>query len=135
MGNARSIINNKSNRKLCVLTFNEADLLYQYYTNFYSIDLGESKEVHALSNPIGLKYGIIIEVNVETREVTYQMWRASNYSILNVTYMNGSDIYAEAEADGAYTFCVGKIIISDPKVFARITASFQYESVLTRSHR
>ena len=134
MGNARSTINNKSNRKLCVLTFNEADLLYQFYTNFYSIDLGESKEVHALSNPIGLKFGIIIEVNVETREVTYQMWRASNYSVLNVTYMSGSDIYTD-ETDGACTFCVGKIVIPDPKVFAHITASFQYESVLTRSHR
>ena len=44
MGNARSTIKNKSNRKLCVLTFNEADLLYHQYVNFYTVDLGETKE-------------------------------------------------------------------------------------------
>jgi hypothetical protein len=58
----------------------------------YIIEPGETKEVQAASDPIGMKYGIVYDAAPEGQVLFYQRWQVKNKSVLTVTYMNGADI-------------------------------------------
>ena len=119
MGPAHSMVVNKTHKKVCILTFNEADLLYyckfvcisyyrfltlQYlhsknfvsrvaYCNMYILEPGESKQVEAsLSNPIGLKIAIVFDAAPDGQLLMYKRWQCKNESVLTITSINGEDI-------------------------------------------
>jgi hypothetical protein len=62
---------------------------------------GESKQVEAASDPIGLKIAIVYDAAPEGQVLMYQMWKVKNESVLTLTYMNGGDI---STFGGAYFF-------------------------------
>lgn len=101
-------------------------------TNFYVVDLGESKEVEALPNVIGLKVAIVYSANTDTHEVVYQMWKCANRSKLQVTYMNGPDIYTTG--DNTSLLQTGKVVLPE-SAFDRVVAALQYTAPVTRSVR
>lgn len=53
---------------------------------------GESKQVEAASDPVGLKIGIVYDAAPEGQILMYQMWRVKNESVLTITHFNGGDI-------------------------------------------
>jgi hypothetical protein len=53
---------------------------------------GESKQVEAASDPIGLKVAIVYDAAPEGQILMHQMWKVKNESVLTITYMNGGDI-------------------------------------------
>jgi hypothetical protein len=124
MGNSTCSIRNNSARKISVLTFNEADLLYQEYADCYIINVGETIDVEAMSNPIGLKVAIVFSANTKTQEVRYKRWKCANDSTFSISYMNGHDIYASG--DNVSAEAVGKITIYDEQDFSNIVAALQY---------
>ena len=93
MGNSNCMVVNKTHKKICLLTFNQADLLYgcddilifiihllfiiiflivtnSAYVNMYVLEPGESLKVEsATADPIGLKLGIIYEADTEVNRV------------------------------------------------------------------
>jgi len=58
----------------------------------YIIEPGESKEVQAASDPIGIKVAIVYDAEPEGQQLLYQRWVCKNSSVLTVTYVNGGDI-------------------------------------------
>ena len=92
MGAAQSMVVNKTHKKICVLTFNEADRLYTAYNKMYVLEPGESKQVEALSSPLGLKIGIVYDAAPDGQVLMYQRWAVSNESVLTITSINGADI-------------------------------------------
>jgi membrane-bound inhibitor of C-type lysozyme len=62
------------------------------YHEMFVVEPGESKQVQAASDPIGLKVAIVYDAAPEGQELFYQRWQCKNDSVLTVTYMNGSDI-------------------------------------------
>jgi hypothetical protein len=58
----------------------------------YILEPGESKEVQAASDPIGIKVAIVYDAEPEGQVLLYQRWQCKNSSVLTVTYMNGGDI-------------------------------------------
>ena len=66
--------------------------LFLAYTNIYVLMPGESKQVEAATDPIGLKIGIVYDAAPEGQILMYQMWKVKNESVLTITYVNGGDI-------------------------------------------
>ncbi len=58
----------------------------------YIIEPGESKEVQALSDPIGLKVAVVYDAAPDEQMLLYQRWQCKLSSTLTVTYINGGDI-------------------------------------------
>ncbi len=58
----------------------------------YVLEPGESKQVEAASDPIGLKIAIVYDAAPEGNQLFYQRWNVKNESVLTITYMNGGDI-------------------------------------------
>jgi hypothetical protein len=92
MGAANSTVVNKTHKKLCVITFDKADLINSAYRNMYTIEPGESVKVEALAHLDGLKVGIIYDAVPESQMLLYQRFACKNETTLTVTYMNAGDI-------------------------------------------
>lgn len=58
----------------------------------YILEPGESKEVQAASDPIGIKVAIVYDAQPEGQQLFYHRWQCKNKAVLTVTYMNGADI-------------------------------------------
>ncbi len=58
----------------------------------FIIEPGESKEVQAASDPIGLKIAVIYDAVPEGQIYHYQRWQCKNSSVLTVTYIDGGNI-------------------------------------------
>jgi hypothetical protein len=58
----------------------------------YVLEPGESKQVEAASDPIGLKIAIVYDAAPEGNQLFYQRWNVKNESVLTITFMNGGDI-------------------------------------------
>ena len=102
MGNAVCQVHNRTHKKLCVLTFNQADLLYQKYEHMYSLDPGASCVVEALSNPIGLKVGIVFDAVPDADQkkggqLKYQRWAVKKEKVLTITALEREEITAVGE--------------------------------------
>ena len=89
MGNAVCSVHNKTHKKLCVVTFNQADLMYSKYENMYSLDPGASCVVEALTNPIGLKVGIVFDAvpgeGSKAGKLEYMRWQVKKEKVLTIT--------------------------------------------------
>ncbi len=75
----------------------------------YIIEPGESKEVQAASDPIGLKVAIVYDAAPDEQMLLYQRWQCKNSSILTVTYMNGGDISTfggKSEYQSVHDLCI-----------------------------
>lgn len=68
-------------------------ILFQDYAKMYVLEPGETKKVEAgLSDPYGLKVGIVYDAAPEGQYLLYQRWQVKNESVLTITYVNGGDI-------------------------------------------
>lgn len=66
--------------------------LHTAYHTMYVIEPGETKEVQAASDPIGLKFGIVYDAAPDEQVLLYQRFQVKNKSSLTVTFANGPDI-------------------------------------------
>lgn len=55
MGNAHATVVNKTPKKVCVLTFDQADLIYNKYNKMYIIDPGCTMLVEVILTAVVLK--------------------------------------------------------------------------------
>lgn len=62
------------------------------YTNKYILEPGETKEVEAASDPIGLKIAIIYDAAPEGQVLYYNRWQVKNKSVLTISHIDGADI-------------------------------------------
>mmetsp|Transcript_1349 Transcript_1349/g.1433 ORF Transcript_1349/g.1433 Transcript_1349/m.1433 type:complete len:136 (+) Transcript_1349:136-543(+) len=131
MGPAHSMIVNKTHKKLCVITFNNADLLYTSYHDMFIIEPGESKEVQAASDPIGLKIAVIYDAVPEGQIYHYQRWQCKNSSVLTVTYIDGGNI--STYGDDTTSQGKGKIKESKDENFAKAIEALTYQAPVTRA--
>eukprot|EP01035_Chromulina_nebulosa_P035320 gene35320-47466_t len=131
MGPAQSMVVNKTHKKLCVLTFNHADLLYNSYEKMYVLEPGEQKQVEALSSPIGLKIAIVYDAAPEGQYLLYQRWEVKINSILTITYVNGGDI--STFGDDTVSMGKEKVRVTDSEAFARAIEALTYQSPVTRA--
>ena len=93
MGVGNSVVVNKTDKKLCVITFNYADLIYGSFEKIYTILPGESKNVETtVSNDKGLKIGVVYHTDQEEKEFLFQLWKVKNESTFTITSFNGTDI-------------------------------------------
>jgi len=126
------MIVNKTHKKICILTFNNADLLYHYYCKMYVLEPGETKTVEAaLSDPYGLKIAIVYDAAPEGQYLLYQRWQVKNESVLTITYMNGGDI--STFGDDTVSMGKDKIKESDSSAFAVAIEALTYQSPVTRA--
>lgn len=124
------------------------------YCNMYVLEPGETKTVQAgLSDPYGLKIGIVYDAAPEGQYLLYQRWQVTNESVLTITYVNGGDIstfggiifYVQFFRnefkifhfyyirDGTVSMGKDKIKESDGSAFARAIEALTYQSPVTRA--
>jgi hypothetical protein len=60
MGAAHATVVNNTAKKICVITFDQADILYSHYNKMYIIDPGCKMLVEALPDVIGLRIGMYV---------------------------------------------------------------------------
>ncbi len=58
----------------------------------YVLEPGETRQVEASADPIGLRMGIIYEADTEEMKVMFQKYTTKRDSVLTITYINGQDI-------------------------------------------
>lgn len=92
MGPAHSNVYNQTTQRVCVITFNNADITYQSYHSLYVIEPGQTTLVEANPDPTGLKAGIIYAVDVDRKEFLYHRFLLKNDGTLNITEIHGDDI-------------------------------------------
>lgn len=119
MGNSHALVVNKTHRKICIITFNQADLIYQSYHSMYILEPAETKQVEANSDPIGLKIGIIYDAVPGEHKLLYQRWSLKNESTLTITAMEGEIVS-----------CLGGMLHSHNLlyIFLRITNCITYNN-------
>lgn len=62
------------------------------YQNLYIVEPGTSMVVEAMADPVGLKMGVIVGINLETQELIYQRFQCKNEAIFNISEITGEDI-------------------------------------------
>lgn len=73
MGNTFAFVQNNTPYPICVLTFNNADISYGIYKEFYVIPAGFIQRVEAIANPVGLKFAVIYKVS-QFGHFYYKRW-------------------------------------------------------------
>ena len=58
----------------------------------YIVPPGQNQLVETNPDPIGLKLGIIYDVNTDQKDLLYHRFFCKNDGVLNVTEINGQDI-------------------------------------------
>ena len=48
--------------------------------------------VEAMPDPVGLKMGVIVGINMELQELIYQRFQCKNEAIFNISEITGEDI-------------------------------------------
>jgi len=91
MGNAHAELTNNTLFPVCVITFNYSDLLYLQYNNFYTINPGKTATLEALTNPFGLKFGIVYDADAEGM-FSIKLWSISNGGKVSIDSIQGSKI-------------------------------------------
>jgi hypothetical protein len=112
MGPAHSTVVNMSSKRICVITFLNTDLLYfsknnsfysyssgmcnfgpvAAYTAMYVIESLGSAEVQAQPDAIGLKVGLVYDINEETSELHYLRFQCLNDSVLSILDVDFDEI-------------------------------------------
>jgi hypothetical protein len=94
MGPANSIVSNQLDKPLTVVTFNNADFVYQYYNQIYNVAPWGETRVEAGADAWGLKVGIVYGLVGD--QMLYRMWSCANGSYLTVN----SIYYDQIDATG-----------------------------------
>ena len=94
MGAANSIVANQLDRPLTIVTFNNADNVYQYYNHLYQVAPYGQSQVEAGADSWGLKVGIAYGSVGDN--MLYRMWFCPNGSTLTVN----SIYYDQIDASG-----------------------------------
>jgi len=121
MGNSVCSVHNKTHKKLCIVTFNQADLLYKKYEHMYSLDPGASCVVEALTNPIGLKVAIVYDATPNADQskggtLHYMRWQVKKEKVLTITVQEKDAI--TTQGDGTATDGKGSVTCSNVEDFA-----------------
>ena len=98
MGNAQANLVNNTPFPICIVTFNYVDVVFVEYNNFYSIAPGASQLVEAITNPFGLKVGVVYDVDAEGR-FHYKLWSISNGGLMSVESIEGGGRVATIGSD------------------------------------
>ena len=98
LGPANCTVINSSENKLCVLTFNKADLFFTNYYHMYAIDTGQSQRVEALSEPNGLFVAIVYKA--VDNYLHYKRWHCANGSEITVQSVTKQEIIVSGENIG-----------------------------------
>ena len=109
MGPAQSTVVNHTGRRMCVLSFDNSDLLctskyisfsfernylknllfditlvHQGYNCLYLIEPGKSVFVEATPDAVGLKIGVVYDTIAKTRELLFQKFACKNESTIAI---------------------------------------------------
>ena len=138
MGNAQCIVHNKTHKKVCIITFNQADLMYKEYKYMYILDPGETKPIEAQSDPIGLKVGIVYDAEYHDQILKYKRWQCKKDSTLVITDVvysaNGDGIVASG--DGTSVSGNGAVKERDKSAYDKVIDALKYTSpVETKNYR
>ena len=98
MGNAQASVTNNTPFPICIVTFNYVDIVLAEYKNFYSISPGITQHVEAITNPFGLKVGVVYDVDAEGR-FHYKLWSISNGGLMSVESVEGGGRVATIGSD------------------------------------
>jgi len=133
MGNSVCSVHNKTHKKLCVVTFNQADLMYSKYEHIYSLDPGASCVVEALTNPIGLKVGIVwdaVPVEGKGGKLEYMRWEVKKEKTLTITSAE-KDTF-ETSGDGFATSGKGSVSSKNVEDFAQAVECLTFQKAAGR---
>lgn len=155
MGPAHSTVANKTHRKVCIMTFNNADLVYNCrffstaflcvrlfylvilsrvecsaYVHKYILEPGETMKIEAASDPIGLKLAIIYDAAPEGQVLYYHRFQARNGTTLTITHIDGADI--STFGDDVSQIGKGQIKEKDSTKFAATIEALTYQAPITR---
>ena len=92
MGPAQSTVINHSSRRLCIVTFNNGDLLYKNYHSMYVLEPGQEGIVEANPDAVGLKVAIIYDTNNKTKEFLYHRFLCKNNSVFNISEVDSEEV-------------------------------------------
>eukprot|EP01035_Chromulina_nebulosa_P020722 gene20722-26866_t len=109
MGPAHSTVVNHTKNTICVITFNNSDIIYRNYHNLYLIESGQSLLVEANPDPIGLKLGVLYAINPDKQEFHYHRFLCKNDGTLNITELKDQEISFYASRDDAVLQAKGKL--------------------------
>lgn len=132
MGNAQAMVVNKTHKKICVITFNQTDLLMRSYHSMYILEPAETKQVEANSDPNGLKIAIVYDAQPDGQVLLYQRWGIKNASVITITQINNDEISIIGE--GYTSQGKGKVKEKDETAFATAIDALTYQSPIERSN-
>ena len=92
MGPAHSTVTNRTENKICVITFTYTDLQHVIYNNLYVIEPGASKLVESQPDATGLKIAVIYDVSIKTNEIKYQLFTCKTNSVLIINQIDYNKI-------------------------------------------
>ncbi len=88
MGPANSVVVNQTSYPLCLVTFNNTDILYPSYHSFFVVPPGQRLQVDANPDAFGLKIGFIHSTYSDGGKaefLCYHRLQAKNESVIYVT--------------------------------------------------
>jgi hypothetical protein len=66
--------------------------------------------VEAMADPVGLKMGVIVSINLETQELIYQRFQCKNEAIFNISEITGEDISFYGGELNTASFCLQTVL-------------------------
>lgn len=105
MGPANSIVSNRVDKPLTIMTFNNADFVYANYNKVYFVAPWGESQVEAAADGWGLKVAIVYGVVGD--QMLYRMWGCGNGSTLTVNSIS----YDQIDATGCDHIGTGSINI------------------------
>lgn len=93
MGNSCVTVLNKSEKNICVICFNNLDMLYADYYNdeMFVIPPGEFCNVSAIASTYGLQAAIITDVHPTEHYYSFDLWWVKTGATLTVTAVDFTD--------------------------------------------
>lgn len=112
MGPAQSTVINQSTNRICILTFNNTDLLYKSkllllllllifllslliiiaYHSMYILEPGDETLVEANPDAVGLKIGVCYMAKKETKEFFYLRYMVKTNAIFTISEIEGDEV-------------------------------------------
>lgn len=92
MGPAHSTIVNHTTSRLCIITFPHSDHIYYTYSGLYVVEPGQSGVVESTPDALGLKIGLVYDINPKTHELFYARFVSKNDAVLNISEVSNDDI-------------------------------------------
>ena len=90
MGNTNCTVNNRTDKKLVILTFNNADSIYTTYNQVYSVNSDQAIKVEAAADAWGLKVAIVY--NNVGGQLLWRWFMVKNGDTLTINSVNGQDM-------------------------------------------